>query len=305
MTDFTKTYRRTTYETISPTAPANSQSGRTVLVLGASEGIGYGVAKAFVEAKASKVILASRSQEKLNDASNAIKQDHADTEIETRVCNCSDEGQIKALWTSLAESNTFIDVFVLSAGALAPPSTIEEQAAMIHFNMIAHLHSFEGFRNQPNPDKRQTTFIFVSSGGAHMYPYPMVFYAATKAGFSNYLCHVADFVPESEMRIIVFHPGAVYTSAAKNSREVPKDLPIWDHPSLSAHSAVWLAGRDTGFLHGRFVWANWDAEELMGMKERILADPTFLKVGVTGVNGFTVQALMDVCSKNPVPKGSD
>jgi short-subunit dehydrogenase len=302
MTEFTKTFRRTTYPTISPSSPTNNQSGRTVLVAGASEGIGFGIARAFAEANASKIILVSRSQERLDDASKAIKREHGNVEIETRVCDCSDVRQIEALWTNLANDNIFIDVFVQGACATQPPKTLEEQVSMINFNMIAHLHSFEHFRNQPNPSKKPTRLINVSSAGLHCYPYDMATYSATKAGFSDYLCHIADLIPESEMRVIVFHPGAVYTPAADKAGEVPKDLPIWDDPSLSAHMAVWLAGQDSGFLHGRFVWANWDADELMGMKDRVLADSAFLKVGITGVDSFGVKDLMDVCSRFPAPK---
>ena len=301
MTEFTKTFRRTTYPTISPSSPANNQSGRTVLVTGASGGIGFGIAQAFAEADASKIIFVSRSQERLNEASNIIKREHGNVEIETRVCDCSDVRQIEALWTTLANDNIFIDVFVQGASATQPPKTLEEQISIIKFNMIAHFHSYERFKNQPNPDKRPACLINLSSATLHCYPYQAVTYAATKAGFADYLCHMADFIPESEMRIIVYHPGAVYTPAADKAGEVPKDLPIWDDPSLSAHMAVWLAGQDSGFLHGRFVWANWNADELMGMKDRVLADPAFLKVGITGVDSYGVKDLMDVCSKFPAP----
>ena len=303
MTDFTETFRRTTYSTISPSSPANNQAGRTVLVVGASEGIGFGIAKAFAEANASKIILASRNEERLHDASKTIKREHANVKIETRVCDCSDVRQIEALWRSFANDDIFIDVFVLAASALQPPKSLHEQVSMINFNMIANIHSFESFKNQPtSANRRPMCLIYLSSAGLHLYPYEMVPYAATKAGFSNHLCHMADFVPESEMRIINFHPGAVYTPAADRAGEMPKDLPIWDDPSLSAHMAVWLASQDSGFLHGRFVWANWDAEELMSMKERILADPAFLKVGIIGVGSFSIKGLMEVCSKFPAPK---
>ena len=42
----------------------------------------------------------------------------------------------------------------------------------------------------------------------------------------------------------------------------------------------------------------------MGMKEKILADPAFLKVGITGMESYTVKDLMDVCNRFPVPKNS-
>lgn len=35
------------------------------------------------------------------------------------------------------------------------------------------------------------------------------------------------------------------------------------------HFFVWLASPEAGFLKGKFVWANWDAEELLGRAEEI------------------------------------
>lgn len=269
---------------------------------GGSKGVCFGIAQAFAQAHAERVILVSRSQSKLDDAYRAIKRDHPNIRLETRSYDISNIAQIQALWDQLATDNIFVDVFILGASATQPPKSIEEQISVINFNMIAHLHSLESFKNQRNPGKRSRYIISLSSASMHCYPYPAATYAATKAGFSDYLCHIADAVPESEMRIINYHPGSVYTSAADRAGEVPKDLPIWDDPSLSAHMAVWLTSKDAAFLHGRVVWANWDVDELMAMKDKILADPAFLKVGVTGVESFTVKNLMDVCNRFPVPK---
>ena len=303
MTDVTKTFRRTTYATISPSSPSNDQSGRTVLVTGGSEGIGFSIAEAFVEAHASRVILVSRTQAKLDEAAKTIKQSHPQTEVSAWSCDVSSVPQIQELWAELAKDGTFIDVMVQCAGATQPPKNLDETISVFNHNIIANLHLLELFKNQPNPDARQHCLISINSATVHCYPYQSMAYAASKAGLGNYLCHIADFTPETEMRIINLHPGAVYTSAADRAGEVPKDLPIWDHPSLSAHMAVWLAGKDAAFLHGRFVWANWDAEELMGMKETLEVDSGFLKIGITGVQSFNVPKLMEVCGKFPAPKG--
>lgn len=50
------------------------------------------------------------------------------------------------------------------------------------------------------------------------------------------------------------HPGCVFTGAVQRASEGNSDvsrLPIWDDPSLSAHMAVWVAGPEAAFLHGR------------------------------------------------------
>ncbi len=54
---------------------------------------------------------------------------------------------------------------------------------------------------------------------------------------------------------------------------------------LPGHFAVWAASPEAKFLHGRFVWAAWDVDQLKHgeLRKRIDEDPTFLKIGVNGL----------------------
>lgn len=38
---------------------------------------------------------------------------------------------------------------------------------------------------------------------------------------------------------------------------------------LSAHFTVWLASSEAAFLAGKFVWVNWDAQELLSRRSEI------------------------------------
>lgn len=55
--------------------------------------------------------------------------------------------------------------------------------------------------------------------------------------------------------------------------------------TLPASFAVWAASVEADFLHGRFVWANWDVDELRSgdLQARIEEDANFLKIGVIGL----------------------
>lgn len=37
----------------------------------------------------------------------------------------------------------------------------------------------------------------------------------------------------------------------------------WVDIHLPAHFAVWLASPEADFLHGRFLWAHWDVEQMI------------------------------------------
>lgn len=45
---------------------------------------------------------------------------------------------------------------------------------------------------------------------------------------------------------------------------------------LPGDFAVWLASPEAEFLAGKFVWAQWDVDELLTLKDRLTANPALL-----------------------------
>lgn len=56
---------------------------------------------------------------------------------------------------------------------------------------------------------------------------------------------------------------------------------------LAASFAVWATSKEATFLHGRFVWASWDVQELATgeVRERIDNDFYYLKDSIVGIDG--------------------
>lgn len=50
---------------------------------------------------------------------------------------------------------------------------------------------------------------------------------------------------------------------------------------LAASFVVWAASTEAAFLKGKFVWANWDVNELIAKKEALEASPQ-LTIGLIG-----------------------
>jgi len=50
---------------------------------------------------------------------------------------------------------------------------------------------------------------------------------------------------------------------------------------LPASFIVWAASPEAEFLKGKFIWANWDVDELKAKKEELLASPQ-LTFGLLG-----------------------
>jgi len=49
---------------------------------------------------------------------------------------------------------------------------------------------------------------------------------------------------------------------------------------LPGDFSVWLASPEAKFLNGRFVWAQWDVDELISLKEKVAADTTYLTIAL-------------------------
>ncbi len=52
--------------------------------------------------------------------------------------------------------------------------------------------------------------------------------------------------------------------------------------ALPAHFNVWIASSEAEFLKGKFVWANWDVDELKALAKEV-QESMFLRVDLNGV----------------------
>ena len=81
------------------------------------------------------------------------------------------------------------------------------------------------------------------------------------------------------IQVVSYHPGSVKSEAVLKSEWA--NAPIaWSEASIPGDFAVWAASDDAAFLHGRYVWASWDVDELKAMEG--LRNDGYLRVGLQG-----------------------
>ena len=51
---------------------------------------------------------------------------------------------------------------------------------------------------------------------------------------------------------------------------------------LPGNFCVWLTSPEAAFLHGRFVWVNWDVDELKARADEIVNKPQELQMVLQG-----------------------
>ncbi|KAI5459007.1 hypothetical protein BGZ63DRAFT_426319 [Mariannaea sp. PMI_226] len=299
-TDFTSKVHSTVYPTISPTRPELDQTGKTILVTGGATNIGLNITKGFIEAKAARVIIVGRRSNVLDDAKKTLEAFAAslghDVEIITRQGDQSESEDVRKLWAELEHLGIAVDVLVLSAADFSnekPVLGIGADAVWSSFktNLRGPLDMVEGLAKQQSSSPKavlnvstQAINMFYNSQLAAAAVRPV--YGLTKNSGTLLLQQIAKDVSPEQLQIISFHPGVVHNENYTAVGIKKEDLPFTD-PSLPGAFAVWASTKEARFLHGRFVWANWDIDEYSvgETRERLEKDPEYLRIGIVGLHG--------------------
>jgi short-subunit dehydrogenase len=287
---FTKTYHKAPYAAIDPTKPSLSAEGKTVLITAGHTGIGFSIAQNFGAAGAAHVILLARRTAVLEESSKELSTKYPKTKVHYFSSSITDYAKIKEIFSEIRSGiSTDIDVLVTSAAYVAPavdtldlPSMEISNYLEVHFVANANLVR-EFLADIPvSLTGREKVILDISSVCVHLPMPKLAVYGVSKLAFTQWLAHVQQDMADKPVRIHSFHPGAVWTEAVK-AFGTPKDAVSWDDAQLPGRFAVWLASKEASFLKGRFVWANWDVQELVQRKADFERDPELLRVGLMGL----------------------
>ncbi|KAK3702114.1 hypothetical protein LTR37_015089 [Vermiconidia calcicola] len=277
-----KTYHTETYARISPKTSGFDGKGKTVLVTGGSAGIGFSICRAFAEAGVAKIVFTSRSAGPQKEAKEKLESAYPDTKFETFQASADDLEAMTRIIQSVGPIDVLVHNAAFSPDQRIPSKDIAASDVLQTFqtNVIAAYHMITTYLHAAAPASGEKTIIAVSSAAANVYIPQQVAYASSKAALSKMICALADeHAPATDgVRMVSFHPGIIYTAAA--AQFVPKEAFEWEDLNMTGNFAVWLAGKESEFLHGRFVWAQWDVDELLALKEKMANDRSFLKIGL-------------------------
>ncbi|KAH9230241.1 hypothetical protein K456DRAFT_1918798 [Colletotrichum gloeosporioides 23] len=107
----------------------------------------------------------------------------------------------------------------------------------------------------------QPVLIVLNTAGSIMPPLPgMGGYVASKMSSLKLAEYLAS-ENKNKLRVISVHPGLIQTPMAEELEKAGLRFP-YDDISLPSDFLVWAASQEAAFLNGKFVFANWDVEEL-------------------------------------------
>lgn len=248
-----KTYKAV-YPAISPTEPSLSQAGRTVLITGATRGIGFEIARAFGKAGAKRIIVVGREDIQVRSVAEKLTQEFAGTNpctiFEGRSCQIADPASVDGLWDQLSAEGNHVDVLVLNAAMTGQFGKLKVlgwekvwQAAEVN---IRSSHQFcdrleqqalgqgHKVRSRLTPVSAyscrcffdgvtvtkfvQKYIVNISTSAIHDFAAASYApsYSLTKNSAALLLQLLARERPAPEMQIVSVHPGAILTPGAEN-----------------------------------------------------------------------------------------
>ncbi|CAG8954494.1 hypothetical protein HYFRA_00004407 [Hymenoscyphus fraxineus] len=211
----------TLFRTMASSAMSKRLTGKTILITGASSGIGRSTALEFARTAPSdlRLILTARRDDKLKEIAEEIKKEVGDgVKVLPFKLDVSNPDEIKGFVKALPEEWRAIDVLVNNAGlvkgvAKAPEIAEEDIAVMFATNVTGLINMTQAilpiFKSRPDGGKGDIINIG-SIAGREPYVGGSI-YCATKAAVRSFTDSLRRELIATRIRIIEIDPGQVET----------------------------------------------------------------------------------------------
>jgi glucose 1-dehydrogenase len=247
--------------------------GKTVLVTGASSGIGKAIALAFGKQGANVIVNYRNSKKEAFEVAELINESSGNA-IAIKA-DVSKEEEVVSLFSQAVEKYNTIDVLVCNAGIQKDNSfsemNLEEWQKVFDVNLTGYflcarqaIKQFESNKTTGNK-KAIGNIIFISSVHDIIPWAGHVNYAASKGGVLMFMKSLALEVAPQKIRVNAISPGAIKTNINKEvwqDEEQAKDLlklipyKRIGEPEDVAEVATWLASDASDYVTGTTIYVD-------------------------------------------------
>ncbi len=196
---------------------------QTIWITGGSSGIGFAVAKKFLE-KNWRVIISSRNEEKLKQAVDKLKHLVNKKEIYYKVCDVTNHNDVKDAVAFIENELSQINIALLNAAAYSPNRTqefdISNYNLLIDVNLNGTINCIDILKDYM---KGRNNLISVVSSPVGFRGMPTAgAYGMTKAAQLNLVESLYFDFKKLQINISVINPGFIDTESTKlNSFKMP------------------------------------------------------------------------------------
>lgn len=250
-------------------------TGLSALISGASQGLGYEVAKQFLQAGAN-IVICSRNETQINDARDQLLKDFPAAKIIAQQTDVADVKQVYALIDTAIKELGKLDVLVANAGIYGTKGPIDEVdwqewSDAIDINLKGTVLQCRAVL--PHFKQQKSGKIIILSGGGATKPMPnLSAYATSKAGVVRFAETLAEEVKSFNIDVNTVAPGALNTRLldeilAAGPDKIGKEFyeqslkqkdkggtPL----DVGASLCVFLASSLSNGISGRLLSAVWD-----------------------------------------------
>ncbi len=266
-----------------------------MVITGGGTGIGAETAHYFAKAGASRIALLGRREQPLLDTKASIEKDF-DVAVFAASTDVTNEADVEAAFKAFVGTQK-VHVLVVCAATVGPKEAIKDVDSQkflesIESNLKGSLFVAQTFLRYALPD---AVIINISSAAARINVSPQgVAYSVSKLAAFRFWDSFAFANPS--MSVFHVHPGLIETDMMRDTADLDlaklasnSKFIRWIEASnakifivsLPASFNVWLASSEARFLKGKFLWANWDVNELRIQAQEIEASPQ-LTIGLVG-----------------------
>ncbi|KZV64501.1 NAD-P-binding protein [Peniophora sp. CONT] len=282
----TLTRHHDVYPAIDPRACFDNHTyqDKVVIITGASSGIGLDIATHYARAGASVTIVA-RNSRMLEDARASIEKATGSTRVLTVCADVTLPSDAEGAIKQTVERWGGIDILVANAGVGAsytiPLGEMDPLAWFEPFRIhVFGVYTFIRYAIE-HLQKTKGYIVVITSGMSQLRMPNLSSYAISKHAVNRLVEFVAigRVVCRRETRSLIskteypnimsfsLHPGTIRTAI----NAAAPSLPAPDTTALAAATTLYLTSGKLDWLHGRYVSANWDVEELeRDFKDKII-----------------------------------
>lgn len=233
-----------------------SLSGKTILITGASSGIGRAIA-IDCSMLGARVIITGRNESRLTETLNTLKEGYH----QSVACDLNDKNQVSAMVSSLPQ----LDGFVANAGCnrrmLCQFIKEDNLDAVMQTNLISPILLTKALLKGKKINK-EASIVFTSSIAVYHSSIGDSVYSATKGGIQSFSKVLALELANKKIRVNTIQPGMVRTGFVDNSVLSAEDyaadekkypLGRYGRPEDIAHTAAFLLSDASNWMTGSSI----------------------------------------------------